>query len=363
MTQRVSLIFLIVLVLALLPLLFLIAWPFSISFILASIVAIVVNPAKEWLSRKLGRPALATALITFGTVSLLTAFFTIAGITITREVRAAYNALNQRSLEEGGWPALVAVTVDRVVEALATRLPIDRDAIRSELIDRMESAGGFILDSTGAAFDGVTTAIIAVLLVTTFLYFLLRHGTEWLSQLTAVLPLDPRITGRIFVAMHDSVVANVSGVFVVAVSQGLLLILGFWFVGVRSPVLFGSIGGVASILPVLGAPLIWVPVVIAFVLQGLYGKALLLGLWGSLLVGSIDNVLRPLVVGARIKQHPVLIGLSAIGGTYAFGVLGILLGPLILSLLAVLLREIELLLAHGAHVTGPIIDSLSDRNQ
>ena len=363
MSQRVSLIFLIILVVALLPILFQIAWPFSTSFILASIIAIVMNPAKEWLSRKLGRPALATALITFGTVSLLSAFFTIAGITIIREVRSAYNGLNLRSLEEGGWPALVAVTVDRAVEALATRLPIDRDAIRGELIDRMKSAGGFILSSAGAAFDGVTTVIITVLLVTTFLYFLLRHGAEWLSQLKAVLPLDPRITGRIFVAVHDSVVANVSGVFVVAVSQGLLLILGFWIVGVRSPVLFGSIGGVASVIPILGAPLIWVPVVVAFVLQGLYGKALLLGLWGSLLVGLTDNLLRPLVIGARINQHPVLIGLSAIGGTYAFGVRGILMGPLMLSLLTVLLSEIKLLLAHGAQATAPILDSNSDRNQ
>jgi len=133
----------------------------------------------------------------------------------------------------------------------------------------------------------------------------------------------------------------VNGVLAVALGQGLLLCLGFWIVGVRSPVLWGAFGGMASIIPVVGSPLIWVPVVIAFVVMGSYWKALLLGLWGALIVGSVDNVLRPFVVSARDKQHPVLIALAAIGGTYAFGVLGILLGPLMVSLAAAVLKEIQ----------------------
>lgn len=112
----------------------------------------------------------------------------------------------------------------------------------------------------------------------------------------------------------------------VAVGQGLLLGLGFWFVGLRSPVRWGAVGGLTSIIPVVGAPLVWAPVVIAFALGGAYGKAVLLGGWGSLVVGSVDNLLRPFVVGARDKHHPMLIALAAIGGTYAFGPLVILLG-------------------------------------
>jgi predicted PurR-regulated permease PerM len=79
--------------------------------------------------------------------------------------------------------------------------------------------------------------------------------------------------------------------------------------------------------------------------MGSYWKAVLLGFWGALVVGSVDNVLRPFVVGARDKQHPMLIALAAIGGTYAFGVLGILLGPLVVSLVAALLKEIQELIS------------------
>jgi predicted PurR-regulated permease PerM len=187
----------------------------------------------------------------------------------------------------------------------------------------------------------MTSILITGLLVTISLYFLLRHGEDWIGRLAVVIPLDPGVTASLFKTVRDSVIANVNGVLAVAAGQGLLLGLGFWFVGVRSPVLWGAVGGLASIIPVVGSPLVWVPVVIAFVFMGSYWKALLLGLWGALVVGSVDNVLRPFVVRARDKQHPMLIALAAIGGTYAFGVLGILLGPLVVSLVAALLKEIQ----------------------
>ncbi len=341
MSKRGPLIFLAVVLAALLPGLLKLAWPFLTSFIMASSLAVVINPANRWLSRRIHRPGLATFLTTFATVLVLGIALVIAGFALTQELTATYNALNRRSLEEGGWPALFTHTADRVVEALATRLPVDKDAIRTELLERMKAATGFLLNNAGAAVGGVTSVLITFLLVTIFLYFLLRHGDEWIGRLTALIPLDPRVTANLLETVRGSVVANVNGVLAVAAGQGLFLGLGFWFVGLRSPALWGAIGGLASIIPVVGSPLVWVPGVIGYVFMGLYWKALLLGLWGALVVGSVDNVLRPLVVGAHEKQHPMIIALAAIGGTYAFGVLGILLGPLLVSFVAAVLKEIQ----------------------
>jgi predicted PurR-regulated permease PerM len=340
-SRRAPLIFLAIVLAALLPFLFQVAWPFLTSFILASFLAVVVNPVKEWLNRRLHRPGVVTLLTTLATVFVVGTVIALAGFTITRELTAAYDGLSRRSLEEGGWPTLVTHTADRVVDALAKRLPVNKEAIREELIDRMKSASGYLLDNLGSAIGGATTVFLTALLVTVFLYFLLRYGKEWLGQLAALTPLDSRTTDSLLLTVHDSVVANVNGVFAAAVGQALFLGLGFWFVGVRSPVLWGAVGGLASIIPVVGAPLVWIPVVIAYLLMGAYWKALLLALWGSLVVGSVDNVLRPFVVGAREKQHPLIIALAAIGGTYAFGPLGLLVGPLLVSLAAALLQEIQ----------------------
>jgi predicted PurR-regulated permease PerM len=340
-SRRGPLVFLAVLLALLLPSLLRIAWPFLTSFLLASILAVVINPANEWLGRRIPRRGLATFLSTFTTVVLLGAILVFAGIALTRELTSTFNALNRRSLEEGGWPALVTHTTDRVVDAMATGLPLDKEAIRTELLDGMRSVTGYLLNNVGAAIGGVTTVVITGLLTTIFLYFLLRYGEDWIGRLANLIPLDPRITANLFETVQHSVVANMYGVIAVAFGQGVLLGLGFWFAGVRAPVLWGAIGGLASIIPVVGAPLVWVPVVIAFGFMGAYWKALLLGLWGAFVVGSVDNLLRPLVVGARDKQHPMLVALAAIGGTYAFGVLGILLGPLVVSLAAALLKEIQ----------------------
>ena len=347
MWKRGPLIFLGVVLALLLPSVLKIAWPFLTSFLLASILAIVINPANQWLSRRVHPLGFAAFLTTFATVILLGIIVAFAGISITQELTTTYDALSQRSLEEGGWPALVAHTTDRVADALATRLPVNKDAIRTALVDGMKAITGYLLKHAGAAIGGVTTILITGMLVTIFLYFLLRYGEEWIGRLADLIPLDLRITASLFKTVHDSVVANVYGVLAVAAAQGVLLGLGFWFVGVRSPALWGAFGGLASVIPVVGSPLIWVPVVIAFVFMGLYWKALLLGLWGALIVGSVDNVLRPFVVRAHSKQHPMLIGLAAIGGTYAFGPLGILLGPLLVSLVAAILKEIQELISAG----------------
>jgi predicted PurR-regulated permease PerM len=237
----------------------------------------------------------------------------------------------------------VTETADRVIDALATTIPVNKEAIRTELIERMKAASGYALNNLGAAVGGVTNVAITIVLVAVFLYCLLQYGDKWICRLAEVVPLSERSTSRILCTVRDSVVANVNGVLAVALAQGLLLILGFWFVGVRAPVLWGVAGGFASVIPVIGAPLVWIPVASAYLFTGAYWKALGLFIWCGIVVGSVDNILRPIVVGARNKQHPILIGLAAIGGTFAFGPLGIFLGPLAVSLAAALFNELQVL--------------------
>jgi predicted PurR-regulated permease PerM len=345
MPHRTPLIFLSVVMLALAPILLSIAWPFLTSFLLASILATVMSPVKEWVRLPLHRPGLATFITTLGVVTVLGGMLFLAGFTISRELTSAYHSLSETSVEKGGWVALITDTSDRVVDAVATRIPVDKQAIRAEILARLKATSGYLLGHLDSALGGITTAIVTIFMVTVFLYFLLRHGKDWVAGLVSITPLDHRAANRIVGTVRDSVMANVNGVFAAAIGQGLLLMLGFRITGLPSPVLWGGLGGLASIVPVVGAPLVWVPVAIGYLVIGAWWKAIFLGLWGSLLVGSVDNVLRPLVAGAGDKQHPVVIALAAIGGTYAFGALGILLGPLTVSLFAALLEEIQPLVA------------------
>lgn len=346
MPQRGALIFLAAVLAVLVPALLRMASPFFTSFVVAAVLAIMLHPLNRLLAARIRRPSLSALMATLVTVALLGFLVAGVGITLTGELTQAYNALNEQSLQEGGWPALATRTTEQVVDLLATRLPIDKEAIRTELIERMKAVSGYLLNNIGVAVGGVTTLVLTTFLVTIFLYFLLRYGADWVDRFASLAPLDLRTRTRLIRTVHDSVVANLSGMFAVAVGQGVLLSLGFWFAGVESPLLWGAIGGLASIVPVVGALLIWAPVALAYVIAGVYWKALFLALWGFLVVGSADNILRPWVVGKREKQHPMLIALAAIGGTYAFGALGIILGPLLISITAALLEEIQLLIPH-----------------
>lgn len=147
--QRAPLIFLLVAVLALSPLVFQIIRPFLTPFIIASILAIVVNPANTWLRSRIRRPSLAAFVTTLAVGVLLAVVVVALGFALTHELTDAYDALGRRSLQEGGWAALVTNTADRVVEALATRLPVDREAIRAEILDRMKAVTEYLLKSVG----------------------------------------------------------------------------------------------------------------------------------------------------------------------------------------------------------------------
>jgi predicted PurR-regulated permease PerM len=339
--QRRSLIFLLILLVVILPFLFQIVRPFIIPFTIAIIIATIMNPVQEWLNRKLHRRVAATLLTTLITVAVLGTVLTVVGFTLTTEITSLYKEFSESSLQEGGWPAMATTTADKIVDKLSSRLPIDKAAIREELLKFLKKVSEYLFSNIGLAVSGITHLLFAGLLVTIFLYFLLKHGRDWIQKLAILTPLDRRAADNILTTIHNSVVANVNGMLAVVIGQSVLLILGFWFTGVRSPLLWGMLGGLASIVPVIGALLIWAPVVIGFVFMGLYWKATILCLWCILAVGSADNILRSIVVGKYDKQHPILVALAVIGGTYSFGVMGILLGPLILSLASALWQEIH----------------------
>jgi predicted PurR-regulated permease PerM len=341
MWQRKQQIILCLLLGSLLLVLLRIAWPFASSLALALLLATVLHPANRRLSQRLRRPALASLLTTLATVIVLEASFGFVCFTVVKDAARIQHALNQRSADAGGWAAMIEHSTDRVATALATRFPVSEERVRAELDAGMRSGALYLFSRTQSVIRNIASIVVMSVFATIFLYYLLRYGEGWLGRAAALVPLDPPITANLLRVAHRSVVANVNGVLAVALAQGLFLSLGFWFVGIGSPLLWGMFGAIASVIPFVGATLVWVPFVIGLIFVGAYWKALALGLWGGLVVGSLDNILRPWVVGAQEKEHPVLLGFAMLGGTYAFGPLGLLYGPLAVSLTAAVVQELR----------------------
>ena len=143
---------------------------------------------------------------------------------------------------------------------------------------------------------------------------------------------------RLFSRIGDTIYATIYGTLAVSSAQGVLGGLMFWWLGLSAPLLWGVVMALLAVVPVLGAFIVWIPAALFLVLEGNWGKALILALWGMFVVGTVDNLLRPILVGNRLKLHTVLAFMSVVGGLILFGPAGLILGPLALTVTAVLLE-------------------------
>jgi predicted PurR-regulated permease PerM len=171
-----------------------------------------------------------------------------------------------------------------------------------------------------------------------YLFYLLRDRSAVLESLRAVSPLSKEDMNQLLGEIHETVRTTVYGTFAVAAVQGVLGGLMFWWLGLAEPLLWGVVMGLLGVVPVLGAFVIWIPAAIFLALEGSGWKAMLLVIWGTIVVGGIDNLLYPMIVGQRLKLHSILALVSILGGLIVLGPSGLILGPVTFTVTRVLLE-------------------------
>jgi predicted PurR-regulated permease PerM len=186
--------------------------------------------------------------------------------------------------------------------------------------------------------QGSVLQAIGAVLVFYLLFYMLRDRAAALQALRSLLPLSEADMSRLFSEVSDTVHATVYGTLVVAAIQGTLGGLMFWWLDLPEPLLWGVVMGALAVVPVLGAFVIWVPVAIFLALEGHVGHALLLAVWGAVVVGGIDNLLYPMLVGQRLKMHTIVAFVSIVGGLIVFGPSGLILGPVVFTVTRLLLE-------------------------
>jgi len=195
------------------------------------------------------------------------------------------------------------------------------------------------LTNAGASFvRGSVVQLAGVLLTFYFLFYFLRDRSLALETLRRLSPMSPAEMDRFFERIADTVHATIYGTVVVAGAQGALGGLMFWWLGLPTPLLWGLVMGLLAVVPVLGAFVVWIPATIFLALDGNWEKAVILGVWGGLVVSTIDNILYPMLVGNRLKLHSVPAFISIIGGLSLFGASGLVLGPITATITAMLLE-------------------------
>ena len=221
--------------------------------------------------------------------------------------------------------------LQRLLNAHPSMEPIGRWIDQQVDLPSMMASLATWLSNTGATFVKSSVLQVAEVLITFYmLFYFLRDRKAAEPLLRDWMPLDSADTERLFQRVFDTVHATIYGTLAVAAVQGSLGGLMFWILGLPTPLLWGVVMSLLSGVPVLGAFIVWIPAAILLLLDGDWGKALILTVWGAIVVGGIDILLRQMLVGNQLRLHAIPAFISMIGGLALFGLLGSYLVPWLL---------------------------------
>ncbi|MDX2034976.1 MAG: AI-2E family transporter [Blastocatellia bacterium] len=336
--RRAKIVFLIALSALTIWLSYLIARPFLQPVFYALILAIVFHPLHAWIHRWIRNASLAAFLATLGVLLLIAVPATLLGAALKNELTVVYQSLREKNAVDGGIVSQLARSVDGVWQWIGRYADLSQIDLREQMIDKLQQISSFLLSRLAGAAGGVTSFLVAAIVVLFTLFYLFRDGRALWRWSAALIPLAPAELAQLTEGIHRAVRASMYGGVAVALAQGLLTALAFWFLKLPSPILWGLIAAMFSFVPLVGSAAVWLPASIVLLVGGHWGKALILIGWGAGVVGLADNVVRPYVISEQVHFHPLHVFFALLGGMQAFGFIGLFVGPVVLAMAQALFR-------------------------
>ena len=332
--------------------------PFLSILLWAAVLVMVFYPTYLWLATKLrGRTTLAaflTTLLVLATIILPMVAVTGAVVAELQTTAIQLTAEIPRHLER----------LPEVLEVVYRYTGMTQEELKKTVQTGASTSTNALLQGGLTVVGGVLGFVVNLGFVSFTMVYLFIDGDKAVNTLREWLPLERSQSQALLLRAGEIISASVYGVVVLAVIQGTLGGLMFWWLGLPSPLLWGVVMILFATIPMLGTFVIWVPAAIYLGFTGSVSKAIILTLWGTLVIGMSDNLLRPALVGKKAKMHDLMIFFAVLGGLRAFGVLGILMGPVVLAVSLTLLeafrRADPMQAAPAVELILPINSSLTE---
>ena len=327
---------------------YLVISPFLAPLAWAAVFAVMFYRVHQELAPRIGpsRSALAATLMT---AVLIVAPAVIVVSIIAREVPQVVTYVQQVSLPS---PDRINRIWEAVRQRSPTPLPEDPAFLLREGVRRVLA---FLAPHAGAAVADLFATLGSLLVMLFAMFFLLRDGHTLARQVRDLLPLPEGARDRLMTDTRDLIIASVGAGLLVATVQGAIGALAFWLLGIAAPVVWGVVMAMCSLIPVVGAALVWVPAALWLLLSNEIGRGVILVIVGVFGISMADNVLRPILLAGRTTASGLVVFLGLLGGAAAFGFIGLVLGPIILvtagSLLRVFSRREPLVTDPTAHAS------------
>ena len=321
---------------------YLLAVPFVPALAWALAIAVLAAPLHGRLERRLKRPAAAAAISVVVLALVVILPITLLGQHVVAVLSTGFSTVQQQ---------LTGVDWQHLLGSYPLLGWLGAAANAENFATIVGNVGSWLTNLAGSLARESLSNAITVLLTFYLLFYFLRDRSAILDEIRRYVPLTETETDGLFARVSDTIHGVVFGTVVTAVVQGTFGGLIFWLLGLPNPVFWGTVMGLLSLVPVLGAFVVWVPAAAYLALSGAWGKAALLTAFGTVVIGGIDNVLHPMVAGGRLQLHTVTALIAIVGGLLLFGASGLILGPLAVTLTIAVLQ----IWRARADGTGPLI--------
>lgn len=325
--------------------------PFFDTLIFASLVAVVFYPVQAWLMKKMkGRRTIPAILSTLFVMLILLVPLILLSIFVVQEAIDSFvilegeiNTMNFNGISKLADLPWIGDSIANITNRFGLNdffAEYELD-LATTLRDMAESVTTFIVASAGSIFKGLSDIMVQLFIFLITIFYFFRDGDRVTSYAKNISPLPANYENEIEAKLKESTYGVVVGNFGTALIQGVAGGIGFAFAGIEHVFLWGTIMAFASLIPYVGATIIWVPIAASLALSGEYWWAGFLAVWGFLVVSSVDNIVRPFLIGGQTKMHSLATFLVVLGGILVFGLKGIIYGPIILTLTITIIHIYE----------------------
>jgi len=320
---------------------FLIFSPFLVPIVWGSVFALTFTPLQLRLARLLGgRETLSAFILTLTLLTVVIVPTVLFGSVLTKQAVGLYGRI-AGTLDDGSGPEVIQWLQTSPLGGLwdqarpyVEEYDIDLKAMAR---DNLKAAWGILVSRVTHAARSVPRLLLDLIIITMTFFVFLRDGRRIIDRIKDIVPMEREHSEAILATLYDTLSGVVQAMLATAIGQGVLAGLGYWLCDVPFSLVLAVLSGFLSFIP-YAVPLVWGSCAIYLAASGSPGGAIFLSLWGFTVIGSVDNLVRPLVIGERANLSAFLLFFAILGGLSVYGFLGLLLGPVLVAIMVTFLR-------------------------
>jgi predicted PurR-regulated permease PerM len=303
----------------------------------AIVFSIVFYPLYAFTGRYIKWKTIASLITLLVILVLILGPFSYLSYVLIKELKSLAEYLQNESI--GSLQSILQhPTVRTIIDKLLSLLNITEDELNKALSNNIAGFGRELIARITKGMSNIVTISLNFIFMAFSIFFFLRDGPHFLEKVRDYMPFSEEQKDRLVRLIRDIIISTIYGGIVVSLVQGTMAGIAFFLLGIPTPVVWGVATSIASFVPLLGASAVWVSITIYLFMEGAVVKGIILAIVGTFGISLIDNILKPIIIGGRTKMPVLVIFFSIFGGIKLFGLIGLIMGPLVLALFVSLIE-------------------------